>query len=290
MRKGTETNAIRTYITAVVLFTLLQTTATAQMRLGDIITEAGFGWTIGKWAGMVDDQKVELEWKWALDKNVILSDIKAGEYRSCGIIMYVASRDEVIDVSADNQGATQTGKWRGEGNDAVLRFEQTDVQGRTEKGEAVVSKLDSETLKITMYGCDENGLRKADPQWVVTMKRQGVNDNPPGAGSAAQGYTLSGNLLKDGMNGRSVHLKLVSQDGTPADEALYVATAVFNGNKVSYSVNDIKKGKYTVWLFIDANGNSRQTGPMPDSGDYVAMFDVDITKDTSRDVETWSGL
>ncbi len=69
-----------------------------------------------------------------------------------------------------------------------------------------------------------------------------------------------------------------------------MATAVFNGNKASYSVNGIKKGKYTVWLFIDANGNSRQTGPMPDAGDYVAMFDVDITKDTSNDVATWSGL
>jgi hypothetical protein len=283
-------NKIGTYIAAAALFAFLSTPAVAQTKLGDVIAEAGFDWTIGKWAGMVDDDKVELEWKWALDKHVILSDIKAGGYRSCGMIMYVASRDEIIEMSANNQGATQTGKWRVEGNDAVLQFEQMDVQGQTEKGEAVVSKLDLETLKITMYDFDENGLRKADSKWVLTMKRQSINDNPPGAGSAAQEYALSGNLLKDGVNGKSVHLKLVSQGGTPADEALYVATAVFNGNKASYSVNSIKKGKYTVWLFIDANGNSRQTGPMPDSGDYVAMFDVDITKDTNNDVATWSGL
>jgi hypothetical protein len=29
---------------------------------------------------------------------------------------------------------------------------------------------------------------------------------------------------------------------------------------------------------------------MPDAGDYVAMFDVDITKDTSRDEEAWLGF
>lgn len=290
MRKGQKMNRIRTYMAAVLLFALLLTPATAQMKLGDVIADAGFDWTIGKWAGMIEGEKIELEWKWALDKHVILSNIKAGEYQSSGMIMYVTSRDEVVEMSADNEGATQTGKWRIEDNNAVLRFEKTDVRGQNEKGEAVLSKLDAETLKIAVCEVDINGRRETEPLWTLTLTRQGDKDNPLGADSIAQGYTLSGNLSKDGVNGRSVHLKLVSQGGTPADEALYMASAVFNGNKASYSVNGIKKGKYTVWMFIDSNGNSGQTGPMPDAGDYVAMFDVDIAGDTSRDIETWSGF
>jgi hypothetical protein len=127
VRKGTEMNKIEMYITGVLLLALLLTPATAQIKLADVIADAGFDWAIGKWVGVVEGEKVELEWKWALDKHVILSNIKAGEYQSCGMIMYVASRDEVVEMSADNEGATQTGKWRVEGNDAVLRFEKTDA-------------------------------------------------------------------------------------------------------------------------------------------------------------------
>jgi hypothetical protein len=291
MRKGTKMNRIRTYIAAgVLLIALLLTQATAQMKLGDVIADAGCDWAIGKWAGDIEGEKIELEWKWALDKHVIIYNIKAGEYQSCGMIMYVASRDEVIDTSADNEGSTQTGKWRIEDNDAVLRFEKTDVRGQIEKSEAVLSKLDAETLKIALCQIDINGKREAEPLWMLTLTRQDDKDKPLRTDSIAQGYTLSGNLLKDGVNGKSANLKLVSQGGTPADEALYMTSAVFKGNKAFYSINGIKKGKYTVWLFIDANSNSGQTGPMPDAGDYAAMFDVDITKDTSRDVETWSGF
>jgi hypothetical protein len=291
MRKGSNMNRIRTYIAAaVLLLALLLTPATAQMKLGDVVADAGCDWVIGKWAGVIEGERIELEWKWALDKHVILSNIKAGEYQSCGMIMYVASRDEVIDTSADNEGATQTGKWRIEDNDAVLRFEKTDVRGQIEKGEAVLSKLDEETLKIAKCEVDINGKRQIESLWTLTLTRQSGKDKPLGVDSIAQGYTLSGDLSKDGVGGRSVYIKLISQGGTPADEALYMATAVFKGNKASYSMGGIKKGKYTAWLFIDANGNSGQTGPMPDAGDYVAMFDVDIAKDTSRDIEAWSGF
>jgi hypothetical protein len=278
------------YVAVVVFFVFLLTPAMAQQKLGDVVTEAGFDWMIGKWVGTVEEQKVELEWKWALDKHVIFVDVKAGEYRSHSMIMYVASRDEVIEVGADNQGATERGKWRTEGDNAVVRSEETNVYGQIEKSEGVISKLDVNTIKITLYNVDENDRRTVEPQWVLTLKRQRAKVEPPKAVPVVQDFTLSGTLSQSGMNGKMAHLKLVSEGANPGMVALYSTSATFNAGEASYSVRGIKKGRYTLWLFIDANGNASEVYAMPDTGDYWARFDIDISGDTTRDIETWSAF
>jgi hypothetical protein len=260
----------------------------AQTKLGDLVTESGFDWVIGKWVGQVEEQKVELEWKWALDKHIMLVEVKAGEYRSHSMIMYVASRDEVIEVGADNQGGTERGRWSAEGDDAVVRSEETNVYGQVEKSEGVVSKMDADTMKITLYGVDENDNRATESLWALTLKRQRAKDESPKAVPVERSYTLSGTMLKTGMDEKIALLKLVREGSSPETAPLYSALATFEADKASYSVPGIKKGKYTVWLFIDANGNANPAFGMPDAGDYWARFDVAITADTTRDVDIWS--
>jgi hypothetical protein len=90
------------------------------------------------------------------------------------------------------------------------------------------------------------------------------------------------------MDEKKAILKLVSEGSNPETEAIYWTSATFNADKAPYSIRGIKKGKYTAWLFIDANGNASPAFAMPDSGDYWARFDVAVTGDTTRDVDIWS--
>ena len=147
--------------------------AVAQQKLGDLVSEAGFDWMAGKWVAYSDEgTKIELEYKWALDKHAIMMDFKMGEFRYQALAIYVASRQEVIHIGADNQGGTWKGAWDAEADAAVLRLEQTKVDGEVEKADVVHAKVDAKTMKVTMYGVDASGYRALNPAAVLDFKRQ----------------------------------------------------------------------------------------------------------------------
>ena len=86
--------------------------ASAQASLGDFLVDYGYEWVAGKWVASTDDgQKVELEYKWGLDRHVVLVSFKMGDYKYQGMIMFVPSREEVIEVGADNKGGIWNCTW-----------------------------------------------------------------------------------------------------------------------------------------------------------------------------------
>lgn len=105
-------------------------------------------------------------------------------------------------------------------------------------------------------------------------------------------FTLSGTITKSGINdGVKVYMKLVSKDAGMTANALYSGHTTFSGGTATYSVTNIEEGEYTLYAFIDVNGNATgTTGSAPDAGDYATSTDVDIEDDTTLNApeNVWS--
>jgi hypothetical protein len=146
--------------------------AAAQQSLGDLVTEYGYDWLVGKWAATTDNgENVELEYKWGLDRHVILVDFKMGDFKYHGMIMFIPSREEVVQMGADNQGSIWNGTWGDDYNGAAHSMENTKSDGSKEKSEMVHSKVDGNTMKIGVYGTDSYGYR-GQSRGTLNMKRQ----------------------------------------------------------------------------------------------------------------------
>ena len=189
-------------LTIAVLLAILAMPAVAQQSLGDLVAEGGYDWLIGNWRATTD-QGGELHFvqKWGLDRNTIVVDFAMGDFRMHGFIVLVPSREEIIQVSADNRGGTWKGTWRDEYGDAVHRMEHTKADGETQKAEIVHTRVDGDTMKAAMYAVDSDGYRAAEPWGTVTYKRQpadapGVNPAAASGGDAGYHQTL-GDLVAE---------------------------------------------------------------------------------------------
>ena len=147
--------------------------ATAQESLGDFVTEYGYDWLIGKWTATTDDwQTVECEYKWGLDKHIILVSFTMGDFKYQGMIMMVASREEIVQIGADNMGGTWNGTWGEDYSGAACSLENLKADGSKEKTEMVYSKVDGNTMKIGVYDVDSYGYRQSQPKGTLNFKRQ----------------------------------------------------------------------------------------------------------------------
>ena len=147
--------------------------AAAQGKLGDFVTQYGYDWLLGKWTATDDEgQRVEVDYKWGLDRHVVLMDFRMGDFAFHGMTMLVASSEEVVLAGADNQGGTWKGAWGDGYGDAVLKVEGVQADGETQKVEVVHRNLDANTIKISIYGLDSWGYRDAEPWSTLTYKRQ----------------------------------------------------------------------------------------------------------------------
>jgi len=92
--------------------------------------------------------------------------------------------------------------------------------------------------------------------------------------------TLSGTLNKTGVaDGTFGAVKLVNAGDPMTATAIYWAkSAPFSGGIASYSIAGIAPGDYSVYAFIDVNGDAAW-GPsaMPDSGSWSSADSQDIT-------------
>ena len=160
-------------LTIVVLLILSAIPMGAQEKLGDLVSQDGFEWIIGKWATTTDGgDKIEFEYKWELDKNIILMDLKMGDFKYHSMTMFRPSSEEVIQIGADNKGGTWKGIWQNEYGDAIHRTEHTSREGEVTKADIVHRKVDADTLKVAMYGIEPDGSRAASPWTELTYKRQ----------------------------------------------------------------------------------------------------------------------
>jgi uncharacterized protein (TIGR03067 family) len=156
----------------VVLLAVSAVPAGAQENLGDFVAEYGYDWMLGNWSATSDEgQQVELEYKWILDKCAMCVNVKIGDFKYHGLIMLVPSREEIIQIGADNKGGTWNGSWTEDYEGAVNRNQRLDPDGTTLTMDHVYIKVDNNSFKIKEYSVD-SGNRASQASNETTFKRQ----------------------------------------------------------------------------------------------------------------------
>ncbi|MFC1635748.1 hypothetical protein ACFL5Z_12995 [Planctomycetota bacterium] len=179
-----------------VLLVVSAVPAGAQENLGDLISQYGYDWMIGKWAATGDDgSQVELEYKWILDKCAMCINLKMGEFKYHGLIMFMPSSEEVVQVGADNMGATWKGTWGEDYEGAVNRNERTEPDGTKQTMDMVFIKVDNNSFKVKQYPVESGGYRASQASGEITFKRQKADTAKKGGeldgtwvGTAGGGY------------------------------------------------------------------------------------------------------
>jgi hypothetical protein len=145
----------------------------AQQRLGDLVTEGGFDWIIGAWTATTDEgDKIDVTYKWELDKHMLSVHLKLPAYEYRGMIFYVPAEDKIIQVGVDNRGGNGKGLWEAEGNKAVHKYEHTDADGQINKMGMVHSRVDNDTMKVEVYEVSGDGTLGQSPAFTTEYKRQ----------------------------------------------------------------------------------------------------------------------
>ena len=156
----------------VVLLAIFAVPAGAQEKLGDYVAEYGYDWMIGKWSASRDDgRQVELEYKWILDKCTMCVDVKMGDFKYHGLIMLVPSREEIIQIGADNMGGTWNGTWTEDSDGAVNRNHRLEPDGTTQTMDHVYIKVDNNSFKVKEFPV-KSGYRSSQASGETTFKRQ----------------------------------------------------------------------------------------------------------------------
>lgn len=141
--------------------------STDYQKLGDLVAEGGYEWMVGKWLAGDSDGQYALEHSWTLDKHAALVDLKMGNFAYHGMIVYVPSRQEIIQVGVDTVGGVWQGTWEQSYDGATHRIEYSGADGSTRKMEHVYSKVDGDTFQVKEYGGQSFELRR-----TLTFKRQ----------------------------------------------------------------------------------------------------------------------
>ena len=147
--------------------------AAAQQSLRDIAKEYGCDWLVGRWTATTDDgTEIQLVYKWELDGHLITVDLKMGEYASRGMIFYVPGEEKATAVSVDNRGGRSKGTWEAQDGKFVSKSECVDAEGNVQKSATVYSKVDAKTIKIALYGLDQDGELNDESWFTMDFKRK----------------------------------------------------------------------------------------------------------------------
>jgi hypothetical protein len=173
MNQAKRANLRNIILAAAAIFIIATTGANAQQKLGDFVSEGGFDWIIGNWEATSDEgDKIELVYKWELDKNMVSMLLKwpNNEYRA--MIFYKPTEDKIVQVTVDNKGGTGTGTWEQDGGKAVLKHEHTGSDWQTSKMGFVHSKVDDNTMKWEIHDLYSSGELSDYPSYTIEFKRQ----------------------------------------------------------------------------------------------------------------------
>jgi uncharacterized protein (TIGR03067 family) len=161
------------FLVIAVLLAVSVVPAGAQDKLGDFVAEYGYDWMIGNWAATGDDGgQIELEYKWILDKCAMCVNVKMGDFKYHGMIMLVTSREEIVQLGADNMGGTWDGTWTEDSDGAVNRNQRIDTDGTTQTMDMVYIKIDNDSFKVKQYAVESDGWRASESRGELNFKRQ----------------------------------------------------------------------------------------------------------------------
>ena len=170
-------NVLRnTILAGVAIVVVLTVGAGGQQQLGELVTMGGFEGLIGDWKTTTDEgDKVDIVYKWELNKNLITIGFKVGKFEGRGMIYYDPAEGKVVQVSVDNRGGIGKGTWDAEGEKAVVRLEYTPsspADGVRRRMASVLSKVDANTMKEEFYEMDSDGWFAEEPRGTYEYKRQ----------------------------------------------------------------------------------------------------------------------
>ena len=173
MNRRRFSNLRNTVLAVAAILVILATGARAQQKLGDLVTEGGFDWMIGRWQTTTDQgDKIDIVWKWELDKHMVTVHLKWSNYEYRGMIFYVPTEDKIVQIGADNRGGTSKGIWEADYNKAVIKYEHNGADGQTNKMGMAHSKVDADTMKVEVYELDSSGELADYPSFTAEYKRQ----------------------------------------------------------------------------------------------------------------------
>jgi hypothetical protein len=200
--KTTQLNASATRILLTLAASLVvwASGARAQEKLGDLVTEGGFDWMIGDWTATTDQgDKIDLAWKWELDKHMLNMHLKWPNYEYRGMIYYVPAEDKIVQVGADDRGGSGKGVWESEDDKAILKYENTDADGRTRKIAMVHSRVDKDAMKVEVYKISDTGELGESPAFTTEYKRLKKQAPPKAQSKAGKAKTSISEQETDSM-------------------------------------------------------------------------------------------
>ena len=173
MNKAKTSRLRNIFLFAAAVIFITTSGASAQQKLGDLVSEGGFDWLIGSWEATSDEgDKIQLVYKWELEKHLITMLLKwpGSEFRA--MIFYKPAEDQVVQVTVDNKGGTGKGIWEPDGNRAVLKHEHTSADWQTTKMGIAHSKVDNNTMKWEIHEMYSSGELSDYPNFTLELKRQ----------------------------------------------------------------------------------------------------------------------
>lgn len=182
-RRTAKANLGKTMFWATTILIILTSSTVAQQSLRDIAKEYGTDWLVGQWTATTDDGTViQLVYRWELDGHLVTVDFKMGEYASRGMIFYVPGEEKATGLSVDNRGGRAKATWEAQDDKLVSKSEHVDAEGEVRKYAAVYSKVDTKTIKIALYGLDQDDELTDEPWFTMDYKRKASKktDEPAG--------------------------------------------------------------------------------------------------------------
>jgi len=173
MNQVKSANPKNIVLVVVAILIIATTDANAQQKLGDFVSEGGFDWMIGKWEATGNEgDKIELVYKWELDKHMVSMLLKWPNNEYQAMIFYKPTEDKIVQITVDNKGGTGNGTWEPDGNKAILKHEHTGSDWQTNKMGFVHSKIDEDTMKWEVHELYSSGELADYSSFTIEFQRQ----------------------------------------------------------------------------------------------------------------------
>jgi hypothetical protein len=173
MNQAKRSNLRNTILAVAAILVIASTGANAQQKLGDLVSEGGYDWMIGSWEATGDQgDKIELIYKWELDKHLLTMQLKLPDNEYRAMIFYKPAEEKIVQITVDNKGGTGKGTWEPDGDKAVLKHEHTGSDWETNKMGFAHSKVDANTMNWEILELDSSGEVSDYPMFTVEFKRQ----------------------------------------------------------------------------------------------------------------------
>ena len=255
-------------VLAAMLIPVVGVQAQEEQKLGDIVSEFGFDGLIGKWEASTDEgQKIIIQYRWALDKNLVLVNYQMGEYAYQGMIFFKPLEEEVVQIGADNRGGHSKGTWAPDGDKAVAKAEFTDAKGEIRKMAITHTMVDKKTLKTEMFGIEDDGTLADTPWGTLEYKR--VRGKGKKAKDAAATSAKSKNVLAGKWKGEFENEWLEKSE---------FAIVITKNDKGGYQIK--VRESFDDWAETFVVLNTKQE----ESGEYSFQGDSDAWSGTGKGV------